>query len=90
MWIFEMIFLWLYYSKMYILVSIIITYLLNKITKKLYLPPLIINMVSVILLLLSNKETRTFNMYISYFPTVLTSIIINLGIYLKNFYFKKR
>lgn len=81
--------LWLYYAKFFILGSIIITFLLNKITRKLYIPPLIINMVSVIALFFSNIETRTEAMYIYYMPTVITSILMNLLIYLYRLYNSK-
>lgn len=72
---------WFYYSKLYILGSLFVTFLLNKTTNKLYLPPLIINMVSVILLLLSTGD-RTYAMYFNYMPVVTTSIIMNLSIYI--------
>lgn len=74
--------LWLYYSKFYILGAIFLTYLLNKLTRKLYYPPLIINMVSSILLLLTNVEKRTENMYLYYMPVVFTSIVMNTLIYI--------
>ncbi len=72
---------WFYYSKLYILGSLFVTILLNKITDKLYLPPLIINMVSVILLFLSTSD-RTYAMYFNYLPVVTTSILFNLIIYI--------
>lgn len=72
---------WFYYSKLYILSSLFVTILLNKITDKLYLPPLIINMVSVILLFLSTGD-RTYAMYFNYLPVVTTSILFNLIIYI--------
>lgn len=72
---------WFYYSKLYILGSLFVTFLLNKTTNKLYLPPLIINMVSVILLFLSTGD-RTYAMYFNYMPVVTTSIIMNLSIYI--------
>lgn len=75
-------FLSLYYSKFYILGSIIVTYMLNKLTRKLYLPPLFINMISVILLIPIPKEDRMFAIYFNYLPVVITSIIMNLIIYI--------
>ena len=72
---------WFYYSKLYILGSLFVTILLNKITDKLYLPPLIINMVSVILLFLPTGD-RTYAMYFNYLPVVTTSILFNLIIYI--------
>lgn len=74
-----MIILWLYYSKIYILGSILITLLLNKVFEKLYYAPLIINMVSVILLLMV-KTNKTESMYLIYVPVVLTSVITNIVI----------
>lgn len=76
-----LIFAWLYYSSLYIVGSIIITLALNKVVKKLYLAPLIINMISVILLLIS-KGDRTYSMYFIYVPVVLASSILNVLIYI--------
>lgn len=76
-----LIFAWLYYSSLYIVGSIIITLALNKVVKKLYLSPLIINMISVILLLIS-KGDRTYSMYFIYVPVVLASSILNVLIYI--------
>lgn len=77
----EIIKIWLYYSKFYILGSILITYLLNRVTDKLYYPPLIINMVSVILLFIA-KDNRTYNMYVVYMPVVISSAIFNILVYI--------
>lgn len=77
----EIILIWLYYSKFYILGSIFITYLLNKLTDKLYYPPLIINMISVIMLFIA-KDNRTYNMYVKYMPIVISSILFNLLMYI--------
>ena len=81
MYIFNFIALWLYYSKIYILGSLFVNYLLNKVTRKLYLPPLIINMVSVILLFFSQGD-KAYAMYINYVPVVLSSSIMNIVIYI--------
>lgn len=75
-------FLWLYYGKLFILGSILVTYMLNKLTDKLYYPPLIINMISVILLLFISKEDRMYAIYYNYLPVVITSIITNLIVYI--------
>lgn len=72
---------WFYYSKIYILGSLFVTFLLNKTTNKLYLPPLIINMISVILLFLSTGD-RSYAMYFNYMPVITASIIFNLSIYI--------
>ncbi|WP_156299799.1 hypothetical protein [Streptobacillus canis] len=74
--------LWLYYSKLYILGSLLVTFLMNRVTKKLYLPPLIINMVAVIMLFIIPYKDRTYAMYFNYMPTVVTSALLNLTIYL--------
>ena len=81
MYIFNFIALWLYYSKIYIFGSLFVTYLLNKVTRKLYLPPLIINMVSVILLFFSQGD-KAYALYINYVPVVLSSAIMNIVIYI--------
>ncbi|CAM3546103.1 hypothetical protein [Pseudostreptobacillus hongkongensis] len=75
--------IWMYYSKLYILGSLGVTFLLNKFFKdKLYMPPLIINMVSVILLFMIPFKDRAYAMYINYMPVVITSVLLNLSIYL--------
>ncbi|ACZ01505.1 hypothetical protein [Streptobacillus moniliformis] len=74
--------LWLYYSKLYILGSLLVTFFLNKITDKLYLPPLIINMVAVIMLFVIPYNNRTYAMYFNYMPIVVTSVLLNFIIYL--------
>ncbi|WP_067140618.1 hypothetical protein [Oceanivirga salmonicida] len=77
-----LVFLWLYYSKFYILGSIAVTYMLNKTTDKLYYPPLIINMVSVLMLFILNKEARMYAIYFNYLPIVITSIFMNFVVYI--------
>lgn len=79
--IMEIILAWLYYSKIYILGSLAITHVLNKAFKKLYIAPLLINMVSVILLFLVDENARTYAMYFSYMPVVISSILLNITIY---------
>ncbi|CAM3166445.1 hypothetical protein [Streptobacillus ratti] len=74
--------LWFYYSKLYILGSLLFTFFLNKVTNKLYLPPLIINMVGVIMLFLIPYHSRTYAMYFNYMPIVVTSALLNIIIYL--------
>ena len=44
---------WFYYGAVFMLGSIIVTAMLNKVFNKLYIPPLIINAVSIILLSVS-------------------------------------
>ncbi|VWL85129.1 hypothetical protein [Oceanivirga miroungae] len=75
-------FLWLYYGKLFILGSIIATYLLNRLTKRLYYAPLIINMVSVIMLMFIEKKDMMYAIYFNYLPIVITSIIMNLIVYI--------
>lgn len=75
-----------YYGIYYIIGSLIITALLNKVFNKLYLPPLIINFVSVILLLIAYKlkmKNMGFALYFNYIPVVLTSIIYNFLLFIK-------
>lgn len=78
----EIILAWFYYSKIYIIGSIFITMFLNKITNKLYMPPLIINMISILLILLIPYKERTYAMYFSYMPVVTFSILTNFCIYI--------
>lgn len=78
----EILVIWMYYSKIYILGSIIMTFILNRFfSEKLYIAPLIINMVSVIMIFLLPYKDRSYAMYVNYMPVVLSSILLNLSIY---------
>lgn len=79
---------WYLYSKWYILGSIFVTHLLNVSFHKLILSPFIVNAVSVILLaiaiytkLLVGQEIG-YSIINAYLPTVFTSIIMNLVIFI--------
>jgi len=57
---------WFYYGAVFMLGSIIVTAMLNKVFNKLYIPPLIINAVSIILLFVGiglNMKNMTYAMY---------------------------
>lgn len=74
-----------YYSIFYIIGALVITLLLNKVFKKLYYPPLLINAISVILLLIAYKlnfKNMGYALYFNYMPVVSTSIICNLIIFI--------
>lgn len=74
-----------YYSIFYIIGALVITLLLNKVFKKLYYPPLLINAISVILLLIAyklNLKNMGYALYFNYMPVVSTSIICNLIIFI--------
>ncbi len=81
------IFGWLYYSSYYILLGVLVTLMLNRILKKLWLPPLIINAIAVVILIaviklgLIDSEAASFAMYFNYVPVVLASIITNATVF---------
>lgn len=78
---------WLYYSSYYILMAIVITLMMNRLVKKLWLTPLIMNAIASLLLYFSVKlnwitgQDATYAMYFNYMPVILTSIITNLIVY---------
>ena len=76
---------WFYYGAVFMLGSIIVTAILNKVFNKLYIPPLIINAVSIILLFVGirlNMKNMTYAMYFNYIPTVMASIFYNSIIFI--------
>ncbi|MDO5061776.1 MAG: hypothetical protein Q4D77_01250 [Peptostreptococcaceae bacterium] len=90
------IFAWLYYSSYYILISILITLVMNRLLNKLWLTPLLINAIAALLLLTVtnvgwiDREAATYAMYFNYVPVVLTSIVTNLVIYIRRKYKKDK
>lgn len=80
---------WLYYSWYYILLSVLVTLMLNRLFKKLWLPPLLINAIAALLLLymtrsgMLNQQAASYAMYFNYVPVVLSSIITNIVIYFR-------
>lgn len=79
---------WYFYSKFYILGSILVTHILNVLFKKYWLSPLLINAVCVILLffgifigMIKNDEVYA-TVLMGYLPIVFTSVVMNLGIML--------
>lgn len=79
---------WYFFSKYYILGSLLVTHLLNVTFKRLWLSPLLINAVAVLLLLIGVqvgfvKTATLFDaVYRIYVPVVLFSILMNFFIYL--------
>ncbi len=79
---------WFYYSFYYMVLSVFATLMLNRVTKKLWLSPLIINAVSVIILLLwiygssVSAAKASQEMYFTYLPIVFSSAAINCILYL--------
>lgn len=78
---------WYVYSKWYILGAIFVTHLLNVTFKKLILSPLVVNAFCVFLLafaigtkMLVNQEIG-YSVINAYLPTVFTSVIMNLSIF---------
>lgn len=74
---------WFYYGFYFMMASALVTLMLNRVTKKLWLPPLIINGISVVVLLLASsmgwitKEHATYAMYFNYMPLVFASMLVN-------------
>lgn len=81
---------WFYYGIMYMGLSVMVTILLNRLTKRWYLPPLIINAIAVIVMLLSIRydflpeSEQAFALYFIYMPIVAASFIFNLVLMLFN------
>lgn len=76
---------WFYYSSIFMAGSIIVTALLNRVFNKLYIPPLVINAVSVILLLIAyklNVRNMSYAVYFNYIPVVAASIIYNISVFI--------
>lgn len=71
------------------LFSVFATLMLNRVTKRLWLSPLIINAVSIVLLILLVKNNliadgdATYAMYFNYMPIVFASVLVNCLIALK-------
>lgn len=78
---------WYFFSKYYILGSLLVTHLLNVSFKRLWLSPLLVNAVSVVLLLVGvqvgfvKTETLFDAIYRIYVPVVLFSFLMNVWIY---------
>jgi len=87
---------WFYYSFYYMLFSAFATLMLNRMTKKLWLSPLIINAVSILLLIILVKNNliadgdATYAMYFNYMPIVFASLLINSLVGIKRKLFKKK
>lgn len=74
---------WFYYSSLYIALGILVTVVINRLTNRLYLAPLLINAIAAIVLFtvvrlgMIGTEAATYAMYFNYVPVVLTSVITN-------------
>lgn len=79
---------WFYYGIYYMAISLVVTLFLNRLTSKLWLPPLIINAICVIVLIggikfqMISAEQATFGVYFNYLPVVSTSIVTNLVLFI--------
>lgn len=79
---------WFYYSFYYMVLSVFATLMLNRVTKRLWLSPLIINAVSIIILLimvygsLIGPAEATQEMYFTYMPVVFSSALTNVMVYI--------
>ena len=86
---------WFYYSFYYMLFSAFATVMLNRVTKRLWLSPLIVNAVSIggLLLLIGNgwikADDATYAMYFNYMPIVFASVMVNLILGLKKKFTRK-
>ncbi|WP_244264571.1 hypothetical protein [Erysipelothrix tonsillarum] len=74
---------WFYYGLIYMGLSVLATYLLNKVITKRWLPPLIINAVAILLLLglvskgLVPSNQQAYALYFIYMPVVAASALYN-------------
>lgn len=74
---------WFYYGLIYMGLSVLATYLLNKVITKRWLPPLIINAVAILLLLglvskgLVPSNQQAYALYFIYMPVVAASTLYN-------------
>ena len=76
---------WFYYGILFIIGSIVVTALLNRVFNKLYIPPLIVNAVSVILLFIGlklNMKNPGYALYFNYIHTVAASVTYNFIIFI--------
>lgn len=86
---------WFYYSFYYMLLAGFATLILNKVTKRLWLSPLIVNAVSALVLYWAVKNgwisghRATYAMYFNYMPIVFTSVVINAMIGTKRLFFNR-
>ena len=78
---------WFYYGIVYMGLSIATTVLINRVVKRYYTAPLIINAVAVILLMglwsmgQLSADLFWFNLFFCYMPTVVASAGFNLVLY---------
>ncbi|MDO5089284.1 MAG: hypothetical protein Q4D53_05815 [Leptotrichiaceae bacterium] len=76
---------WFYYGWLFMACSVAVTALLNRVFNKLYIPPLVINAVSVILLLIAykvNMKNMSYALYFNYVPVVIASIVYNISVFI--------
>ena len=67
---------WFYYGILFMAGSVVVTSLLNRVFTKLYIPPLIVNAVSVLLLVTG------FRLGFNYMPVVFASAMYNFIIFI--------
>ncbi len=74
---------WFYYGIIYMGISILATVMFNKVTKRWYLSPLIINAIAIIILLAGAQlgfipeSEQAFALYFVYMPIVVASFTFN-------------
>ena len=76
---------WFYYGIWFMAGSIIVTSLLNRVFTKLYIPPLIVNAISAMILLIGFKlglPNMGYAMYFNYMPVVFASVMYNFIIFI--------
>ena len=76
---------WFYYGILFMAGSVVVTSLLNRVFTKLYIPPLIVNAVSVLLLITGFRlgfPNMGYAMYFNYMPVVFASAMYNFIIFI--------
>ena len=76
---------WFYYGILFMAGSVVVTSLLNRVFTKLYIPPLIVNAVSVLLLVIGFRlgfPNMGYAMYFNYMPAVFASAMYNFIIFI--------
>ncbi len=75
---------WFYYGILFMGGSVIATSLLNRVFDRLYIPPLIVNGVSAVLLIIGFKlgfKNMGHAMYFNYLPAVAASAVFNFIVF---------
>lgn len=76
---------WFYYGILYMGLSVFATVMINKVVRKWYITPLIVNAIAISILLFGAKsgfipaEEQAFALYFIYMPIVVSSFAFNIG-----------